>query len=85
MMRSTVSENNNTLRFLHDLQFMDSRGSFVGRRAGSRSIPTCGRDMLGEVLLCGSKDATGGCLATEAVIPSRMGLLDVIIMAGQVD
>lgn len=36
-----------TFRFLHDLQFMDSRGSELVRRAGSRSILTCGRaDMV---------------------------------------
>ena len=33
------------LRFRQDLQFMDSRGSLLMRRVGSRSIPTCGRDM----------------------------------------
>ena len=35
------------LRFRHDLQFIDSRGSLLMRRAGSRSIPTWGRpDMM---------------------------------------
>jgi hypothetical protein len=28
------------LRFRHDLQFIDSRGSLLSRRVGSRSIPT---------------------------------------------
>jgi hypothetical protein len=31
-----------TLRFRHDLQFIDSRGSLLMRRAGSRSMPTWG-------------------------------------------
>jgi hypothetical protein len=31
-----------TFRFRHDLQFIDSRGSLLMRRAGSRSIPTWG-------------------------------------------
>jgi hypothetical protein len=31
-----------TLRFRQDLQFIDSRGSLLMRRAGSRSMPTCG-------------------------------------------
>lgn len=35
-----------TLRFLHDLQFIDSRGSLLMRRVGRRSMPTCGRDMV---------------------------------------
>jgi hypothetical protein len=30
-----------TFRFLHDLQFIDSRGSLLMRRAGNRSMPTC--------------------------------------------
>lgn len=34
-----------TLRFRHDLQFIDSRGSLLILRVGRRSIPTCGRDM----------------------------------------
>lgn len=34
-----------TFLFLHDLQFMDSRGSLLIRRVGNRSIPTCGRAM----------------------------------------
>jgi hypothetical protein len=34
--------NKQTLRFRHDLQFIDSRGSLLMRRAGSRSMPTCG-------------------------------------------
>lgn len=34
-----------TLRFRHDLQFMDSRGSLLIRWVGSRSIPICGLAM----------------------------------------
>lgn len=34
-----------TLRLRHDLQFIDSRGSLLMRRAGSLSMPTCGRDI----------------------------------------
>lgn len=34
-----------TLRLRHDLQFIDSRGSLLKRRAGNLSMPTCGRDI----------------------------------------
>jgi hypothetical protein len=34
-----------TLRFRHDLQFMDSRGSLLMRRVGRRSMLTWGRGM----------------------------------------
>jgi hypothetical protein len=34
-----------TLRFRHDLQFIDSRGSLLRRRVGRRSMPTWGREM----------------------------------------
>lgn len=34
-----------TFLLRHDLQFIDSRGSLLIRRAGSLSMPTCGRDM----------------------------------------
>lgn len=35
-----------TLRLRHDLQFIDSRGSLLMRRAGSLSMPTWGRDIV---------------------------------------
>lgn len=34
-----------TLRFRHDLQFIDSRGSLLMRRVGRRSMLTWGRTM----------------------------------------
>lgn len=40
-----VTPSSHTLRLRHDLQFMDSRGSLLIRRAGSLSMPTCGRDI----------------------------------------
>lgn len=61
-----------TLRLRQDLQFIDSRGSLVRRRAGSLSIPTCGRDMAMGCALRGRKGATGGCSTTETDMPEVM-------------
>lgn len=40
-----TNKQRNTLRFRHDLQFMDSRGSAVALRGVKRSMLTVGRDM----------------------------------------
>jgi hypothetical protein len=55
-----------TLRFLHDLQFMASRGSFAGWRAGSRSMLTCGRGMATGI----GRAVTGGqCMLLLSMVP----------------
>jgi hypothetical protein len=55
----TLNAIQRTLRFRHDLQFIDSRGSLHIRRVGSRSMLTCGRDMGARGIRDGAATAPG--------------------------
>lgn len=61
-----------TFRLRQDLQFIDSRGSLLIRRAGSLSMPTCGRDIVRGWIPCG-----GGTMPVASKGPV-MTMKDVI-------
>lgn len=62
-----------TFRLRHDLQFIDSRGSLLIRRAGSLSMPTCGRD-IGSGCMPGG-GGTMPVASNGTVIPNVMNVI----------